>query len=216
MILPKGTYFVTGIDTDAGKSVATGVLARLLAEEGASVMTQKFVQTGNEEFSEDIAMHRNIMGIGMQEYDLDHTTAPEIFPYPASPHFAAQLAGRKIDLSRIENATRLLAAEYDIVLIEGAGGLMVPLDGFYTTADYIAGNDLPVIIVTSGKLGSINHTLLTLEVCHSRGIKLAALVFNHWPKGNPQITVDTLDYFYRWIDCFQPGVPVIEIPVIEL
>ena len=215
MILAKGTYFVTGIDTGIGKSVSTGMLARLLAEQGASVITQKFIQTGCGGFSEDIEVHRKIMGIGMQPCDLDRTTASAVFEFPASPHLAARLENRKVDLAGIEAATRRLAAMYDVVLIEGAGGLMVPIEGFYTAADYVAENDLPVIIVTSGRLGSINHTLLTMEACRSREIPLAALVFNRWPEGNPVITADTLDYLHRYMECFYPGVPLIEIPVIE-
>jgi len=215
MILQKGVYFITGIDTDAGKSIATGELARQIAETGMSVITQKFIQTGCRDMSEDIAVHRRIMGIDLQQCDLDHITAPVIFPFPASPHLSAKLEKTRVDTELIEESTRKLAAKYDIVLIEGAGGLMVPIDGLYTTADYVVDNDLPLVLVTSAKLGSINHTLLTLEVCRNRKISLAALVFNHWPQSDPVITEDTLDYFHKYIDYFHPGVPITEIPLMD-
>ena len=76
--------FITGIDTDAGKSYATGWLARGMLDAGINVITQKFVQTGNEEFSEDIEVHRRLMGTGILPEDMLHITAPEIFTYPDS------------------------------------------------------------------------------------------------------------------------------------
>ena len=88
---------------------------------------------------------------------------PEIFSYPCSPHLAARIDNRPINFDKIENATQELARRYDTVLVEGAGGLMVPLTGEYLTIDYIADKNYPLIFVTSGKLGSINHTLLSLE-----------------------------------------------------
>ena len=86
----KNIYFVSGIDTDAGKSVVTGVLARRWREEGRRVITQKFIQTGNRSMSEDIELHRRLMGIPLQPEDLDGTTCPLIFTYPSSPQLAAR------------------------------------------------------------------------------------------------------------------------------
>lgn len=89
----KGVYFVSGIDTDIGKTVATGMLAKQLLQQGKSVITQKPVQTGCQDIAEDIAVHRKIMGIPMQEADEQRLTMPEIFSHPASPHLAARLDG---------------------------------------------------------------------------------------------------------------------------
>lgn len=85
------TIFISGIDTDAGKTYATGWLAKNYMDKGLSVATQKFIQTGNKEFSEDIEAHRKIMGIEMLPEDIDHTTAPIIFNYPASAQLAARI-----------------------------------------------------------------------------------------------------------------------------
>ena len=158
----KRAYFVTGIDTDAGKSIVTGVLARALSARGERVITQKFIQTGCDGLSEDIETHRRIMGIGLLPEDEDGTTCPIVFTYPASPHLAAAIDGRDIDLTLIGRSTEKLLQKYDTVLIEGAGGLYVPLLEAYQTIDYVAEHGLPVVLVTSPRLGSINHTLLSL------------------------------------------------------
>ncbi|WP_335855466.1 dethiobiotin synthase, partial [Acinetobacter baumannii] len=112
--------------------------------------------------------------------------------YPASPHLATRLDNREIDFQKIENATQTLAERFEIVLLEGAGGLMVPLTTSLLTIDYIAQHQFPVILVTSGRLGSINHTLLSLEALKSRGLKLKALVYNLKDESkDPLISQDT-------------------------
>lgn len=192
-------YFVSGIDTDIGKSYATGWLAAEWRAAGVNAITQKLAQTGCAagEISEDIATHRRLMGIELLPEDLDHTTCPLRFGYPASPDLAARLENRKVDLALADESTKWLTERYDTVLIEGAGGLMVPLDGFYTTADYIAERDLPLILVTSPRLGSVNHTLLTLEVCKTRGIRVAMLVYNLHDCENFKISDDTFEIFKK-------------------
>ena len=191
----KGVYFVSGIDTDIGKTVATGMLAKQLLQQGKSVITQKPVQTGCQDIAEDIAVHRKIMGIPMQEADKQRLTMPEIFSYPASPHLAARLDGRDLDLEKIRAATQQLAAQYEIVLVEGAGGLMVPLTENLLTIDYIQQQAYPVILVTSGRLGSINHTLLSFSVLKQYGIQLHSLIFNHIHDSKDEtVAGDTLEY----------------------
>lgn len=185
-------YFVSGIDTEIGKTYATGFLAKLLTEQGKKVITQKLIQTGNADISEDIQKHREIMGQGWFQEDHDKLTMPEIFSYPASPHLATRLDNREIDFQKIENATQTLAERFEIVLLEGAGGLMVPLTTSLLTIDYVAQHQFPVILVTSGRLGSINHTLLSLEALKSRGLKLKALVYNLKDESkDPLISQDT-------------------------
>ena len=191
----KGVYFVSGIDTDIGKTVATGVLAKQLLQQGKSVITQKPVQTGCQNIADDIAVHRKIMGIPMQEADKQKLTMPEIFSYPASPHLAARLDSRALDLHKIRTATQELAAQYEIVLVEGAGGLMVPLTENLLTIDYIRQQGYPVILVTSGRLGSINHTLLSFSALKQYGISLYSLIFNHIHDSKDEtVAGDTLEY----------------------
>lgn len=187
--------FVTGIGTDVGKSYATGFLARELASRsGKSVITQKFIQTGNREFSEDIAVHRQIMGLPMQTVDKLHITAPVIFSYPASPDLASRLDGKKLDLTQIDRASEALLSQYDYLLIEGAGGIMVPLEGDYLTIDYIRERNLPAVVVTNGRLGSVSDTLLTLSAIEHTGIELTALVYNSHFDKDEVICADTKAY----------------------
>ena len=155
----KGTYFISGIDTNIGKSIVTGILALNLKNKGVNVITQKMVQTGNINSSEDIEMHRKIMKLPYLDVDKDMTTAPEIFSYPCSPHLAAKIDKRELDLDKIKRATLALEEQFDVVLLEGAGGLMVPLTEDYLSIDYIKDNNIPLIFVTSGKLGSLNHKI---------------------------------------------------------
>ena len=102
-------YFVSGIDTAIGKTYATGFLARSWNEQGIRTITQKLIQTGNVDVSEDIEQHRMIMGCGLLPEDHDKLTMPEIFSYPASPHLASELDRRSIDFEKIQQAATILA-----------------------------------------------------------------------------------------------------------
>lgn len=193
-------YFVSGIDTDAGKSYCTAWLSRELAQNGKSVITQKFIQTGNTGHSEDIDLHRRITGTGYLPEDEEGLTMPEIFSYPCSPHLASRIDRRPIDFGKIERATQELARRYDVVLVEGAGGLMVPLTEEYLTIDYIAEKKCPLIFVTSGKLGSINHTLLSFEAIKNRGITLDTVLYNLYPTVEDKtIQEDTMQYIKNYL-----------------
>ncbi len=204
--------FITGIGTDVGKSYATGWLARELTRLGQKVITQKFIQTGNREYSEDIDVHRRVMGIPMQARDLDHTTAPLILSYPASPHLAAEIDGVTVDFETATRATETLSKEYDTVLVEGAGGALVPLHGDYLAADYIADHKLPAVLVTNGQLGSINHTLLTLEALNTRGVSIAAVVYNPFFDKDKIICSDTRRYLKNYLHTHFPATLYLEMP----
>lgn len=211
----SGVYFISGIDTDAGKSYATGFLARELNANGRRTITQKFIQTGNVGYSEDIDLHRRIMGIDHTADDREGLTMPEIFSYPASPHLAAQLDNRPIDFAKMERATAELSRRYDIVLLEGAGGLMVPLTEELLTIDYVAQQGYPLVFVTSGKLGSINHTLLSLEAIRNRGIRLDTVMYNRYPTAaDATIQEDTQVFIRRYLEKHFPEAKFSCFPVL--
>lgn len=206
--------FITGIDTDAGKTYATAALARRLMDEGRSVVTQKFIQTGCVGSSEDIEAHRRLTGTGPLPEDAEGLTAPVIFSYPASAQLAARLDGREIDLDLIDKATDQLARRYDTVLIEGAGGLMVPITDDFLTIDYIATRHLPAVLVTNGRLGSINHTLLSLEALISRGIPVREVIYNtHFDK-DATIAADTRGFIARYLARHLPSTPLTLLPTL--
>ncbi|MDE6491013.1 MAG: dethiobiotin synthase [Muribaculaceae bacterium] len=204
--------FISGIDTDAGKSYVTGWLARSLMEQGQRVITQKFIQTGNSDYSEDIDVHRKIMGTGMLPEDIDHTTAPVIYSYPASPQLAAEIDRRPIDLTVIDRATERLSSLYDTVLVEGAGGLMVPITDDFLTIDYPASRNLPIILVTNGILGSINHTILSLEAIRTRRLQLRSVVYNTHFDTDGTIVEDTRAFLRRYLDRTSPSTVWLDIP----
>ena len=211
----NGIYFVTGIDTNIGKSIATGWLAKQLFECDRSVITQKLVQTGNNGYSEDIELHRKIMGIDFTEVDKKGLTAPVIFSYPASPHLASRIDNQNLDLEIISKATEKLASQYDIVLLEGAGGPMVPLTTDLLTIDYIAQRAYPVILVTSGRLGSINHTLLCFEALLQRGMELYKVIYNMYPSTDKIIEDDTLQIIKLYMNKYFPSATLVEMPKID-
>ncbi len=214
--LKPSPYFVSGIDTDAGKTYCTGYLARELSRLGQRVITQKFIQTGNTGHSEDIDLHRYLMGTGPLPEDREGLTMPEIFSYPASPLLAARIDCRPIRFDRIERAAQILTDRYDVVLIEGAGGLMVPLTEELLTIDYIAQRGYPLLFVTSGKLGSVSHTLLSLEAIRRRGIFLHTLVYNHYPElPDKTIRDDTRQYLLRHLARHFPQTAFVEVPVMQ-
>lgn len=207
-------YFVSGMDTGIGKSYATGFLAREWNKQGIRTITQKFIQTGNTELSEDIELHRRIMGCGLLPEDQERLTMPEIFTYPCSPHLAAEIDKRAIDFQKIEKATQKLSDRYDAVLLEGAGGLMVPLTRNYLTIDYIAEQNLPLIFVASGRLGSINHILLSLEAIERRNITLHTFAYNLFEDrdGDDLIRQDTRNYIENYVHKHFPEAQFVEIP----
>lgn len=209
-------FFVSGIDTGIGKTYTTGYLAKLWNEQGIQTITQKLVQTGNIGISEDIEKHREIMGMGWFPEDKTKLTMPEIFTYPASPHLATKIDDRDIDFDKINTATEQLSKKYQRVILEGAGGLMVPLTQNLLSIDYIQAQKLPVILVSSGRLGSINHTLLSLEALKIRNIELYALAYNLSDESQDEIiSKDTAEYLKNYLSKQFPQALWIDIPVIS-
>ena len=186
---------VCGIDTGVGKTLVSGLLARHLLAQGRSIITMKPVQTGCVERSEDIVLHRQLMGIDWQPVDEQGLTCPYCFPIPASPHLAAEQVGVAIDPARLDKAADSLAAQFDQLIVEGAGGLLVPLTRSLLFLDYLQQRGWPLLLVTIPRLGSINHTLLSLEAIKQRGMALLGLVYNLHGSHPPKIVRDSLRVF---------------------
>ncbi len=214
--MTAAVYFISGIDTGIGKTYTTGYLAKVWNEQGKKTITQKLIQTGNTDISEDIEQHREIMQMGWFPEDESKLTMPEIFTYPASPHLATKIDGREIDFQKIAAATQQLRDQYDVVLLEGAGGLMVPLTTELLTIDYIAEKKFPVILVSSGRLGSINHTILSLEALKSRGLDLYALAYNlNDESQDALISKDTAEFLKNYLAQHFPNAQWMDIPVLS-
>lgn len=169
--MPDG-YLVTGTDTEVGKTVVACVLIRALRDRGVDVGVMKPVSAGGRE--DAIAM---IEAAGVSD-ELDEVN-PIALPEPLSPNLAAERAGTAIDLASILEAYRTLAARHDCMIVEGAGGLLVPLSNEASIADLVHGIGLPLLIVSRAALGTINHTLLTIEAARSRDLDIAGVIYNH-------------------------------------
>lgn len=182
--MPAPGIFVTGTGTEVGKTVVAAVIARTLAEEGKRVAVFKPAVTGLEEEGEsDHALLRRAAGSQQR----DEEVAPYRYDPPASPHLAATLTGEEIDPARLRAAAQEAAANADAIVCEGVGGLMVPLASRLRPAPYLVRNlavDLgyPLVVVASPGLGTINHTLLTLEAARAAGLELAVVVLTPWPQ----------------------------------
>ena len=205
-------YFVSGIDTGVGKTMATGLMARRLVMSGRDVITVKMVQTGNDGFSEDLAMHRSICGGVRFPEDDEGLTAPQVFAFPSSPLLAASLENRRVDVAAIARAVRLCASRHEIVLVESAGGLDVPLTEDVLSADLAASEGWPLGLVTGGRLGSINHTLLSLEAAKARGMSVAGVVHNWCADADARIDADARETVRRRL--VRMGFPpvIVEVP----
>ncbi len=198
--------FITGIDTGVGKTYATGLIARGLLKRGFETITMKPIQTGCTAYSEDILTHRKLMGIEITEYDKQQITSPYIFKYPASPHLAAKLEGKKIEIEPILSNVEALKKRFDYVLIEGAGGVMVPINDKLFIIDMIKLTNSEVILVSSPKLGSINHTILSVEALTSINIKIKSIIYNEFFKEDDLISensYETIKNIYREIPIFK-------------
>lgn len=204
-------FAVVGIDTDVGKTVATGLMARSLRQMGKTVITQKLVQTGCAGYSEDILTHRQIMGCGLLPDDDEGLTCSYVLPTPCSPHLAARLAGITIDPERIRQATVELRRRYQVVLLEGAGGLFVPLAEDFTLLDYLKDEGFPLILVTSSRLGSINHSICALEALQRRDMVLAGLVYNRLETSDWRIVEDSRQVIGRYLKIYGFSCPLVDL-----
>jgi dethiobiotin synthetase len=210
--MQRGKVFcVTGIDTDVGKTVATGLIARGLIEKGVKVITQKAVQTGCQHMSDDLVRHRQLMKHDLFPEDLEGITCSYLYRNPCSPHLAAGIENEQIDPAKITIATKTLQDRYEIVLLEGAGGLFVPLQEEYTLIDYFYDIGHPVILVTSSRLGSLNHTIASLEALQKRNIQLSGVVYNRHAATETYIAEDSLYMISLYLRKYGFACPLIEM-----
>ncbi|MBS0298910.1 MAG: dethiobiotin synthase [Proteobacteria bacterium] len=168
-------YFVTGTDTGTGKTTVSCALLRAFAAQGKRVVGMKPVVAGSESGRwhdvEQLIAASNISAAR------EHIN-PYAFDPPVSPHIAAQQAGVDIDLAVIQRAYQTLSSQADIVIVEGAGGFLVPLNAQQTGADLAHLLNLPVILVVGMRLGCLNHALLTAQAICAAGLSLAGWVAN--------------------------------------
>ncbi len=174
----KAGIFITGTDTDVGKTVVSAGLALVLRARGLRVGVMKPVATGcyggdGRLVSQDAAF---LMEAAQNEYP--PLTSPARFRNPLSPNVAAMLEKKEVDIPAILKSYRELQKHYDFLVVEGVGGLMVPLKKDYYVANLIRDMGLPIVIVSYAGLGAINHTLLTVDAATIRGLEVRGIIFN--------------------------------------
>jgi len=193
--------FVTGTGTDVGKTVVAAAIARTLAAAGHRVAVFKPAVTGLDEPPADGPISHDMRGFPAHRPLADHELLREaagsrqsdggIAPYrygPAvSPHLAAALAGEEIEPGRLLEAARHAAAGADALVCEGVGGLLVPLAGRYLVRDLAVDLGYPLVVAAAPGLGTINHTLLTLESARAAGLEVASVVLTPWPEEPSEI-----------------------------
>ncbi len=176
----KKSLFITGTDTGVGKTFVACALARGFKAQGMKVGVMKPVETGCRGrngglIPEDARKLREAAG---SEDPID-TINPYRFSPPLAPSLAAREAGVTIELQRIKRSYEELSEKNDVVIVEGAGGLMVPLTDSKTFADLVLFLGLPMVVVAPNRLGVINHTLLTVRCAEAAGIEVRGAVLNN-------------------------------------
>jgi dethiobiotin synthetase len=168
--------FVSGTDTGVGKTVISCALIRALLARGRDVGVMKPIETGvGPEGPLDAIALREASGASQSVEEV----CPQRFALPAAPSVAAKAEGRAVDLALIHQGFDRIAAQCEFVLVEGAGGLLVPIGDHYAMLDLAIELGLPLLVAARARLGTINHTLLTLEVAATRGACVAGVVISH-------------------------------------
>ncbi|MBV8379449.1 MAG: dethiobiotin synthase [Paucibacter sp.] len=178
-------FFITGTDTEIGKTTTTAGLVHLFQSRGRRVTPIKSLAAGTEAdgINEDVARLHAAQTLGLAPAQI----CPLLLREPCAPHIAAKLEGRRIDADELLAAIRATAALGDLALVEGVGGFRVPLVPGFDTADLAAQLQLPVVLVVGLRLGCINHALLTAEAIRARGLTLAAWVANTADPHQPHV-----------------------------
>lgn len=186
MTLPYKGLFITGTDTGVGKTVITAGLLGTLRRRGINAMAIKPIQSGgilrdNQLISEDANFYSVVTDIAYTSRELN----PICLQAPLAPAVAAEIEGVTVNLTKILDHFHLIAGVHELTLVEGAGGLMVPLVGVkITVADLAVSLGLPLLIVARPNLGTVNHTCLTVAYAQARGLKIAGIIVNMYDHQN--------------------------------
>ena len=174
--------FITGTDTDAGKTIVTAGLLRALRRRDIDAVSMKPVQTGAElidgrSASPDLRVHHAAAEFTPAPDELKWM-APYLYEPACSPHLAGRMAGRYAQINVIRKCFEKLSSRHAMVLVEGAGGVLAPVNDRETMLDLMLTLDLPVVVVARRGLGTINHTLLSVEAIGDVGLTVLGVVFN--------------------------------------
>ena len=180
----KGGIFITGTDTGVGKTVVAAGLAMALKSRGLKVGVMKPVATGCLGTEKHLISEDAVFLWEAAENEYPALTSPARFRNPLAPHVASTLEKKRVDPKKLIRAFRELTKHYDFLIVEGIGGLFVPLAKDYYVSNLIKDFNLPLVVVARSTLGAINHTLLTVDAALIRGLEVRGIIFNRVPLVN--------------------------------
>ena len=190
--IPIPGLIVTGTDTEVGKTVVAGAIGNWFRRLGFRVAVCKPVATGCPRRREGLVSEdaEFLAHFADARFPLD-VICPQCFAEPLAPAVAAQRAGRPVDWELIDRSIAHMCGQSDVMIVEGVGGLMVPMDDRHTFRDVAQWLKLPAVVVARPGLGTINHTLLTVAALRQAGIPVAGVVVNRYPAENASIAEET-------------------------
>lgn len=197
---------VTGTDTGVGKTVVSCALVAALVRRGLRVTAMKPIETGVS--PDDRSRDGARLSLAASDRRPLSATAPITFPHPAAPVVAAQRAGREVDLEVLDAAVQRASAGYDVLLVEGAGGLLVPITRRVAYDGLFARWALDLLIVAANQLGVINHVRLTLAAARTAGLRVRGVVLNRVTGTVPDSSVDDNARVLTELE----RVPIVELP----
>jgi dethiobiotin synthetase len=190
--VPIPGLFVTGTDTEVGKTVVAGAIADWFRRRGARVAVLKPAATGCVRRREGLVSEdaEFLAACADARFPLD-LICPQRYVEPLAPAVAAERAKQPLDWEAIARSIRLMAAEADVMIVEGVGGVMVPMDDRHSVLDMAGWLKLPAVVVARPNLGTINHTLLTVNALRSAGVAVAGVVVNRYRGDGATVAEET-------------------------
>lgn len=174
------SYFVTGTDTNVGKTVISAGLVRALVNKGIDVGVMKPFATGKPQSKGFLSEDAEILAKAAKTSDPETLLNPQFFSIPASPFTASINLNQQVDLSKVMSGYEALEKKHETMIVEGIGGVMTPILEDYFVANLIKDMDLSTIIITRTKIGTLNHTLLTTKICDHYGISIKGIIINNF------------------------------------
>lgn len=185
--------FITGTDTDAGKTFVTAGIVRTLRHYGLDAVPAKPVQTGCvNDISSDLEFSLNMSGWSA-DLSEKKKLCPVRYSNECSPHLAAELSGGSINVNDLADIMRDVSLDHECTVAEGAGGILVPLGSGKTMLDLMISLSWPVVLVAANRLGSINHTLMSINTLRNAGLALAGVVMNQISEPSPLYSRNNID-----------------------
>ncbi|MDH4127298.1 MAG: dethiobiotin synthase [Spirochaetota bacterium] len=193
-------FFITGTDTGIGKTIVTCGIAVTLKDKGINVGIMKPIETGCNPIANDATFYRRMLNLE----DALENICPIQLKHPLAPIIAAELEKKEISLDVIINTYKKLSGEKEILLVEGAGGLMVPIFDDLVMAHLAVILKLPIILVVGNRLGCINHALLSFHYAEAIGLKVLMIILNSITKDETITEKTNFDILRKLI----PNIPI--------